>query len=150
MSSVARLCRDSLLATTTRRTSFVKELPHFLATVRGRLLHSNSRSCFLHLLPAVFIAAISYVVGHDPVTSIFRGQSEDFVKSADPLRIRPVPGSPFHFSALFCGIGDARHLYGSFIDIGQALQSPLGGDSSVHFTLVSTTQKPGDINSIFP
>ncbi|KDQ18534.1 hypothetical protein BOTBODRAFT_28921 [Botryobasidium botryosum FD-172 SS1] len=88
-------------------------------------------------------------VGHDEPNSIFRVQRDDSEKSTKGrphsyekqfhMRI-PRDGKPFDFSAIFVGVGDARHLYVSLADVGVDLKS-LGNKSSaqkvkVHFCLI--------------
>ncbi|KAF9055371.1 hypothetical protein BDZ89DRAFT_1055971 [Hymenopellis radicata] len=80
-----------------------------------------------------------YVVGHDPTNSILRSQAtqpEDH-DCPETLHMKiPKSGKAFEFSALFCGIGDARHMYGSLMDLGQDLSGPPPKDLKVHFTTV--------------
>lgn len=54
----------------------------------------------------------------------------------------PKDGKPFDFSAMFCGIGDARHLYASIADLAVDMRDLKKVKSAsqkikVHFTLVS-------------
>lgn len=55
------------------------------------------------------------------------------------MRVPRDGKTSFDFSAFFCGIGDARHLYASIADIGMDLQGFKPSKSQaikVHFTLV--------------
>lgn len=94
---------------------------------------------------------ISGSVGHDNANSIFRVQSSD--SEAYPQNREhpyakqfhmqvPRDGSAFDFSAFFCGIGDARHLYASLVDLGLDLGTlkPKKSQSiRLHFVLVSSS-----------
>ncbi|KDQ18535.1 hypothetical protein BOTBODRAFT_185105 [Botryobasidium botryosum FD-172 SS1] len=90
-----------------------------------------------------------YGVGHDEANSIFRVQNDDDEKPADgdshPNEKRfhmciPRDGKPFDFSAMFVGIGDARHLLVSLADIGVDLKNLGNKDPAqlvkVHFCLI--------------
>lgn len=52
----------------------------------------------------------------------------------------PRDGKPFDFSAYFCGISDARHLYASLADLGIDLDGlkrmKKTSDIKIHFCLV--------------
>jgi hypothetical protein len=83
----------------------------------------------------------SYTVGHDDVNSILdaplNGIREEEVAYAGQLRMQPPKGKkPFQFSALFCGIGDARNLYGTLIDFGECAVGRK--EMNVHLTIVRT------------
>ncbi|KAJ7578709.1 hypothetical protein C8J56DRAFT_968871 [Mycena floridula] len=76
-----------------------------------------------------------YVTGQDEVTSMFRGQNTGSGTDMQHMRM-PRDGSPFNFSAMFCGIGDARHLYASLLDAGQDFPKSKGKKIKIHFTAV--------------
>ncbi|KAF9055350.1 hypothetical protein BDZ89DRAFT_1055943 [Hymenopellis radicata] len=80
-----------------------------------------------------------YVVGHDPVNSILRSQHTGQDSRASDVLARHVRlprKGPFDFSAFFCGIGDARHMYGSLLDLGQDCPNRPPTPLKIHFTAV--------------
>lgn len=92
----------------------------------------------------------SYTVGQDKANSIWRVQysdSESYPDGEDHPQAEqyhvniPRDGTPFDFSALFCGIADARHLYASLGDLSINLATINGNpetpiDTRIHFVLV--------------
>lgn len=83
--------------------------------------------------------------------SIFRTQyngMEDLPEAqestyAEELHMKlPRDGTPFEFSALFGGVGDARHVYESIADVGVDLASfkkKKARDVKIHFCCVCRT-----------
>ncbi|KAJ7597888.1 hypothetical protein C8J56DRAFT_1159677 [Mycena floridula] len=101
--------------------------------VKKQISQVNDRLVSIpHYRPSIQTALEYYVIGHDNANSIFRDPT-----STDPDLYMKIPedGSPFHFSAFFCGIGDARHLYASLIDAGQQCPTSMPQDMSIHFTV---------------
>lgn len=93
-------------------------------------------------------------MGHDEANSIFRAQFSDksayFGRKEHPyakkLHMRiptQTENEDFDFSALFVGIGDARHLFASLADVALDFKARKSGDMpdgkrvKTHFTLVS-------------
>jgi hypothetical protein len=69
-----------------------------------------------------------------------RGEDQD----AQELDIPVIAdGTPWQFSVLFCGIGDARHFFGTLLDLGyqcsprQGRPKPDISNVKTHMTLVN-------------
>lgn len=87
----------------------------------------------------------SYTIGHDGVMSMMGGPQEvDSPRKPgrDNLRMTIPKSGPLDLSIMFCGIGDARHFYGTLVDLLDLYtkkgKSKLGASSAnLHFTLVT-------------
>ncbi|KAF9055355.1 hypothetical protein BDZ89DRAFT_1055951 [Hymenopellis radicata] len=80
-------------------------------------------------------SALEYFsIGHDKTRSLLRTQVIDDDDSSLHMKL-PHSGA-FEFSVFFCGIGDARHLYGTFLDVDHTYQSPISKKCKLHFTTV--------------
>jgi Domain of unknown function (DUF4470) len=73
------------------------------------------------------------IIADSETTELSLKRQHDFAKDA-PLRIHPNSPNQDHFSFLFGGIGDARHLFTSLQDLLESCESP--NSKRFHFTMV--------------
>jgi tetraacyldisaccharide-1-P 4'-kinase len=86
----------------------------------------------------------SYVNGHDEANSLLQTQynvHKNVPDSESRLRMSIPKKGSFEFAGLFAGIGDARNLYATLIDIGQQLKNrhSAPGSLRIHLTMVRPT-----------